>query len=121
MLGLVALLLSAAVWLEYLVRIPKASVPRRPFVHAGLQIAAVGLGIAAIATSQMAVLGLAGVLLAGFFLWLLTQASMPQDTITVAVGDRLMPFVARTDAGATFDSAQLEGSRVLPKFFRGHW
>ena len=95
--------------------------PNRPYVHAGLQVAALVLGVSAVVTGQMAVLGLAAVTLSGFFLWLLTQAEMPTDTITVKVGDQLHPFTAVTDSGEPFDSSALDGSRVLLKFFRGHW
>lgn len=121
MLGLASLVLASATWLEYLARIPREHVPDRPHVHAGIQIVAIGLGVSAVVTGQMAVLGLVAVLLSGFFLWLLTQAAMPKKTITLAVGDQLRPFTAVTDTGQPFDSSELGGSRVLLKFFRGHW
>lgn len=121
MLGLASFILACATWLEYLARIPKERIPNRPFIHTGLQIAAIGLGIAALVTGQTAVLGLAAIVLGGFFLWLLTQAGMPKNTIAVHVGEPLLPFVAVTDAGEPFDSSELSGSRVMLKFFRGHW
>ena len=37
------------------------------------------------------------------------------------VGDSLPAFTGVDETGASFDSTSLQGSRVLLKFFRGHW
>jgi hypothetical protein len=60
-------------------------------------------------------------LLAGFFVYLLTQAALPDGECKVAVGDMLIPFGAVDSVGSRFHSDELRRKRVLLKFFRGHW
>jgi peroxiredoxin len=62
-----------------------------------------------------------GILFGSFILWILTQRKTPLGEIKIAVGDKVLPFTAKTSQGATFDSAELSGKRVLLKFFRGDW
>jgi thiol-disulfide isomerase/thioredoxin len=62
-----------------------------------------------------------GILFGSFILWILTQPKTPLGEIKIAVGDKVLPFTAKTSQGATFDSAELSGKRVLLKFFRGDW
>lgn len=40
---------------------------------------------------------------------------------TISIGDRIPIFSALDGEGEVFDSASLNGSPVLLKFFRGHW
>ncbi len=49
-----------------------------------------------------------------------TGAQKVSDTM-VSVGDKIPAFTATDDQGEPFDSSSLAGSRVLIKFFRGHW
>ena len=121
MLGLSSLVVAGLVWVEYLARIPRERVPRRPVVHVVGQGVAVALGAAALVGGDGRVGGAGGIVLAGFFVWVLGQAGMPRDTITVSVGHRMIPFTATRPDGTTFASDELAGQRVILKFFRGHW
>lgn len=49
-----------------------------------------------------------------------TGAQKVSDNM-VNVGDQIPAFTATDDQGSTFDSSSLAGSKVLIKFFRGHW
>ena len=62
-----------------------------------------------------------GIVFGLFILWVLTQRKTPLGDIKVSVGDKLLPFSSTTSQGTTFDSADLNGKRVLLKFFRGGW
>lgn len=132
-----ALLLAAgsaltvtATWVAYFARVPSGNVPARPIFSIAAQLLGVGLAIAALLQpapplawggALVAALAAVGLLLAGLFLWLLTQRKTPVGALKVAVGDTLLPFVALTSEGAPFDVAGLRGERVLLKFFRGGW
>ncbi|MCH8264137.1 MAG: hypothetical protein IIC10_01965 [Proteobacteria bacterium] len=59
---------------------------------------------------------LGGVMLLGFYALRKQGAG---DTISV--GDRIPVFSALDGEGEVFESASLNGSPVLLKFFRGHW
>jgi len=116
-------------WVAYMATVPSGKVPPKPWGH----LAAQAIG------GLMAVGGLAGALrggggliapallsgtavtMSGLFFFLYSQRSTPVGEIRVTVGDRLRPFTATTPDGRRFDSASLEGRRVLLKFFRGHW
>jgi hypothetical protein len=125
--GLAAVLGS---WVLYLASIPRGKVPARPIGSIAAQILGTALAIGGVAWSfrgggapGAAVIAPAAVALIGgpLFLWLLTQRETPVGDIRVAVGDPLIPFAATASDGASFDSGELAGERVLLKFFRGHW
>ena len=117
-------------WLAYLARIPGERVPEKPTGTALVM----GIGTAASlvpllhavvhhqSPAALAVLAAAvSAGLAGFFLWLLREAQLPDGALAVAVGDRLLPFSAADTQGGRQGPADWEGRRVLFKLFRGHW
>ncbi|MGR8949321.1 MAG: hypothetical protein ACU84Q_14850 [Gammaproteobacteria bacterium] len=55
------------------------------------------------------------------FIYLTATGAQKIGVDSVKVGDRIPAFTAPDDHDANFDSASLAGSRVLLKFFRGHW
>ncbi|MCZ6643858.1 MAG: hypothetical protein O7F71_19965 [Gammaproteobacteria bacterium] len=59
--------------------------------------------------------------LAVLFVYLTATGAQKVRGATVGVGDTLPSFTAPDDGGHVFDSSSLSGSRVLLKFFRGHW
>jgi hypothetical protein len=59
--------------------------------------------------------------LAVLFLYLSSTGAQRVGGEMIEVGSSLPIFTALDDSGATFDAASLKGSRVLLKFFRGHW
>jgi len=117
-------------WGVYLASIPAGKVPVRPVGSVMLQCTGVTLALGGVlhwvrgadahAAAVFAPAGLA-VVMGGFFLFLLSQRKTPVGDIKVAVGDKLLPFEARTAEGFDFHSEALMGQRTLFKFFRGAW
>ena len=117
-----------ASWIAYLRTIPSGRVPVWPLgaiVVQGLGIALAGAGIASwlVRGGSAATLAPAipAISMGLFFYWLLSQRKTPIGEIRVAVGAELLPFEALTPEGTSFSSGELEGDRVLIKFFRGGW
>ena len=122
--GAMAVGLAASVWLHYLWLIPRELVPAKPIVHraaAWLALALCGGALALTPTPLGAALALSGGGLAAFFLWLLTQAPLPDGAITVAVGEAMPSLTLLDDTGAHRALSDWHGRRVLLKLFRGHW
>lgn len=128
--SVVGLVVVVAGWVHYLALIPQEKVPARPTLHTSLM----GLSIlAVIPTFTMGiVMGqvpsvvswiLAGnvVVLGGFFLYLLTQAPLPDQAIKVQLGEPFPLLTAPDSQGTIHSSETWKGKRVLFKFFRGHW
>lgn len=124
--GMVSVL---AGWVSYLATIPKGRVPERPtttflLTLGGAAAALVGVALAARdAAWSAATLAPAGVavFMAGFFVWLFSQRRVPEGSIRVEEGKPLLSFEAKRADGTVFTTADLEGKRVLLKFFRGSW
>ena len=118
-------------WVQYLSTVPRGIVPAWP--TGSLFIQAVGFlaGIAALAMLNFArpILGTVSIFLAVmaigmsiFFYWLLfTQRKTPIGDIRVQVGDKVLPFKLLTAEGRPFNSDEMQGKRILFKFFRGGW
>jgi len=49
------------------------------------------------------------------------QKCQPMGLMTVKVGDKILPFEATTFDGKPFSSHELDGKRLLIKFYRGSW
>lgn len=117
-------------WVYYLSQIPKEKVPARPVMVSALMVwcALSVIGIYALLIVQGTppdllswILGANAVVLAAFFLYLLTQAPMPDQPIKVVLGEPL-PNIEAIDAnGKQHSSQDWQGQRILFKFFRGHW
>ncbi|MCB9766122.1 MAG: hypothetical protein H6739_40475 [Alphaproteobacteria bacterium] len=126
-----SLLIVLGGWLHYLRLIPQERVPERPVAHMGVlgvgALLAVMSTIPGVTTGSLAV-GLAALVLGAiavggalYFPILLSQAPLPDGALVVSVGDPLPDFEAPDATGAVHRSADWRGSRVLLKFFRGHW
>ena len=124
-LAIVAMLLVFTGWVTYLARIPRGDVPPKPIGTLALEGAGALGGGAAIALAggsvAVSVPGGVAAVMGLFFVWLYTQRNVPEGDIQVEVGGRLRPFMVQDHTGATFSSDELEGHRVLLKFFRGSW
>ncbi|MCA9665620.1 MAG: hypothetical protein KC503_08525 [Myxococcales bacterium] len=130
LLGGAAALIAFGTFTVYLASIPRGKVPARPVGSVVLQVLALLAAIAAlIVATRVAGTSLGATIapsatamvLSGLFLYLLSQRKTPVGKLAVAVGDTLLPFTSKDQRGAPFDSASLDGKRVLLKFFRGHW
>lgn len=124
--GMVSVL---AGWVSYLATIPKGRVPERPtttflLTLGGAAVALVGVVLTARdAMWSAATLAPAGVavFMAAFFVWLFSQRRVPDGSLHVEEGKPLLAFEAKRSDGGHFSTADLEGKRVLLKFFRGSW
>ena len=126
-LALLALAASLGSWILYMNAIARERVPPRPWGH----VAAQGFALAAVATAiWLARDGGLGapiaaatlvIPLAGLFLFLLSQAPVPDTQIRVAVGQPMLPIRATTSDAQPWSSDGLRGRRVLFKFYRGGW
>lgn len=125
--GLIAVLVA---WVTYLATIPSGKVPVRPVGAIILQLAGIGLGLAAIAWSfrdggapgaAVVVPAVFALMMGSTFFYLLSQRKTPIGDLKVAVGDSLLPFEATASDGVRIHTDSLEGKRTLLKFFRGGW
>lgn len=117
LIGLVIIALTTLTWftLAWRVSIPRSTLAFKLGWGAGLL-----LGIVAVVVEPDDALAPWTIALGVMFLYLVsTGAQRAQQG--VEVGDVLPAFSATTDSEELFDSASLAGSRVLLKFFRGHW
>ena len=113
---------AATAWIWYLALIPTERVPIRPVTHAALMVGAIGLGVVGFGGGVLSAIfsGLA-VLLAGYFLYLLTVAELPPGELVVSVGDPLPVFSAVSDSGLPVGSEIWSGHRLMLKSYRGGW
>jgi hypothetical protein len=56
-----------------------------------------------------------------FFVFTWSISAQKGGVGTLQLGSKLQKFTAVDHCGNIFDSASLEGSPILLKFFRGHW
>ena len=114
----------------YFRTIPRGTVPKKIGGFAtklviGVALSALGIYLGLIGEGSAGVLtyipaGL-GIFFGGFILWVLPQRKTPLGEIKVAEGDKLPTFTSITSQGVQFDSSELNGKRMLLKFFRGGW
>ncbi|MFK7802884.1 MAG: hypothetical protein AB8G95_14720 [Anaerolineae bacterium] len=129
-LGSASFLIVMGTWAWYLSTIPRGIVPVQPIGSIILQ----GIGIAlailtffylrpgqVFVTTIVFVLAIFSLSMAFFFYWLLTQRKTPLGDLKVSVGDKFLPFDAKVSDGRDFHSNELDGKRILFKFFRGKW
>lgn len=120
----------AVAWGSYFATIPKGTVPARPTGTITLQLGGAGLAIAGLLWSTqkgispgvlLVVPAVLTLVMALFFLFLLSQRRTPVGDIKVAVGDTLLPFETQDSDGEPWHTDSLAGKRTLLKFFRGGW
>lgn len=120
-LGLIGLVIVLAAMTRWFWRAWAVNVPNTPYVYQAL--VAVGLALGALALLQQTGDAFApwAVGVALVFLYLTATGAQRIGADAVGTGDVIPAFTAPDDSGEAFDSASLAGSRVLLKFFRGHW
>jgi hypothetical protein len=118
LIGLVIVLASTARWFW---RAWKVDIPKTPRVFQGLLLLGLICGVISLYMgfndpSASWAIGVAAVLI-----FLTATGAQRVDGDMIEVGDSIPAFSAPDDEGNSFDMASLAGSRVLLKFFRGHW
>ena len=119
--GLAMAMLTVTLWFRQinLVAIPE---DRTLFVIAFVMAAGLGVSAFIVGTRWFGGIAAFFAILVGLFLPF-TIAISPQQVAEnpIRVGDTIPNFAALDDAGNRFNSADLIGTPVLIKFFRGHW
>ncbi len=103
-------------WLLWNVKIPKS-----PIVFQALWATGLLMGALSIYQGYDNALASWAVGVALVLLFLSSTGKQRVDGDMIVVGNTIPAFSAPDQGNATFDSASLAGSRVLLKFFRGHW
>lgn len=116
--GLLIVLATLARWMQraWATDIPKSFAPFQAAAALGAL-----LGVAALLQNSEAAYARPAIGFGLVFLYLSFTGAQRSGNEAIAVGDTIPSFTATQDDGASFDSANLDGSRVLLKFFRGHW
>lgn len=120
-LGAASLVLILATLARWFQRAWRVDLPRIPSVFQALTGVALVLGVAALVQNAGDGFAMWGIGLSVVFLYLSFTGGQRTATAMIEVGDAIPEFRAIDDSGSPFDSASLKGSRVLLKFFRGHW
>jgi len=120
-LGLIGVLIIVATAVRWFWRAWQVNVPSTPYLFQALWGVGLALGVVALYQGAGDPFAPWAVGLALMFLYLVSTGAQKVDGTGVNIGDTLPQFTAPDDSGETFDSASLAGSRVLLKFFRGHW
>jgi len=128
--AVIGFLIVAIPLVLYFRTIPRGTVPKKMGGFLGILIAGVTLNVFAVflgitgtgtAGPLVYIPAALGILLAAPIFFLFLQPKAPLGDIKVAVGDKVLPFSAKTWQGADFNSAEIGGKRVLLKFYRGGW
>ncbi len=123
-LGFLALLLAVGTVVLWFRLARNVAIPEDRTAFVALWVLAAALGIAAFIKRTRWFGGIAAVLGIGVAAFLaFTVAISRQDVApnAIEVGETIPHFTALDDRGQHFDSASLDGRRVLLKFFRAHW
>ena len=120
-LGFASLAIVLATLVRWFTRAWRVNVPNTPYFFQALVGLGFVLGIVALNIDASPVAAGWAVGLAVLFVYLTSTGAQKVRGATVDVGDQLPAFTAPDDSGGVFDSSSLGGSRVLLKFFRGHW
>ncbi len=120
-LGLVGLIIVVATSSRWFWRMWHVNVPAKPSLFQGLVGTGFVLGILSIYLGYEDPYASWAVGVGIVILYFISTGAQKVSGAMINVGDVLPDFTAPDDNDEIFDSANLAGSRVLLKFFRGHW
>lgn len=123
-LALAGLVVVLGAMTHYFATIAQERVPRDLRPHGAVIAIGGALGAIAIVMAPAPgtiVLGILAVSFAAFLLWLFGQRRLPDGKLVVGVGDPMPEVQALDSGGRPFRLEDLQGRRVLFKFFRGSW
>jgi hypothetical protein len=120
-LGFIALVMVLGTLSRWFYRAWQVNVPNTPYLFQALAVISLVLGMISVYIDAGSTAAGWAIGLSVLFLYLTSTGAQRVDDAMVAVGDTLPSFTAPDDNGNVFDSTSLAGSRVLLKFFRGHW
>jgi hypothetical protein len=120
-LGFIALVMVLGTMARWFYRAWRVNVPSTPYLFQALAAIGLVVGMTSVYIDAGSTAGGWAIGLSVLFLYLTSTGAQRVDDAMVAVGDTLPNFTAPDENGNVFDSTRLAGSRVLLKFFRGHW
>lgn len=120
-LGLIGFIIILAASARWFWRAWRVNVPATPYLFQALLATGLALGALSIYLGQHDVFAPWAMGLAVLLIFLTATGAQKVANNGIDVGDAIPSFHAVTDNGEQFSSASLAGSRVLIKFFRGHW
>jgi hypothetical protein len=120
-LGFIALVMVFGTMARWFYRAWRVNVPSTPYLFQALAAIGLVVGMTSVYIDAGSTAGGWAIGLSVLFLYLTSTGAQRVDDAMVAVGDTLPNFTAPDENGNVFDSTRLAGSRVLLKFFRGHW
>ncbi|MDP6979977.1 MAG: hypothetical protein QF570_15445 [Myxococcota bacterium] len=124
LLGWASLAVFAAAMRLWIANIKRVEIPENRSGFVAAWLAAVGLGVVALAGEPGWLGGIPaslGVFASSFVLFTVTISKQKVGSDAIRVGATIPAFTATDEHGETFDSASLAGHPVLIKFFRAHW
>lgn len=119
LLGLLIVLGTMGLWFwrAFRVNIPVST----PYPYILSWAIGVALGIVALDSGTESGYAPWAVGVGAFLLYTMFTGSQKVSDNMINVGDHIPVFIGVNDQGEIFDSENLAGSKVLIKFFRGHW
>lgn len=120
-LGIMSLVFALATTTRWFQRAWRVDIPKKRTSFQILWCAGLLLGVAAVLSGSADGFAYWGIGIAIVMLYFSYTGGQRENEKSVEVGDKFPAFTAFDDSDNTFDSASLQGSRVLLKFFRGHW
>ena len=119
LLGLLIVLGTMGLWFwrAFRVNIPTST----PYPYISLWAIGVVLGIVALVGETESDYASWAVGVGAVLLYTMFTGSQKVSDSMINVGDQIPAFTGTNDQGETFDSSSLADSKVLIKFFRGHW
>jgi hypothetical protein len=119
LLGLLIVLGTMGLWFwrAFQVNIPIST----PYPYILLWAIGVALAIVALVGGTESGYASWAVGVGAFLLYTMFTGSQKVSDNMINVGDQIPVFTGVNDQGEIFNSANLAGSKVLIKFFRGHW
>ncbi|MGD9603211.1 MAG: hypothetical protein AB7O21_16405 [Gammaproteobacteria bacterium] len=121
MTGIAALVLTLGTVSYWFWRAFRVDIPASPRMFMLAWGTGLGLGLLALTRPGAGAAAWWAIGLSTMMLYLSATARQKLAGDRIGVGDVLPRFAALDADGNPFDSASLAGSRVLLKFFRGHW
>ena len=119
LLGLLIVLGTMGLWFW---RVFRVNIPiSTPYPYILLWAIGVALGIVALVGGTASGYASWAVGVGAFLLYTMFTGSQKVSDNMINVGDQIPVFTGVNDHGEIFNSSNLAGSRVLIKFFRGHW
>jgi tellurite resistance protein TehA-like permease len=120
-LGIVALIVVLMTMASWFWRAYRVDIPKSPKAYMFILFGSLALGVAAVVQEPGVSAASWAIGLSAMMLYLLSTGAQKTSNTMVRVGTTIPAFISVDDSGDAFDSTSLTGSRLLIKFFRGHW